>query len=158
MSRLPSRIALALLPAAAVLLTSCTADTDGPSAATATKSATPARATTTPTTPAPSTPTAAPPPTIDTAADGRKLSACRDGECEVVIKAGDVLRFGSAVKAKPKIDTLFVLSVGGEGATFGMPSGFTSTASGTIEINNGLSIEVGAPEGNRVAIRISRVR
>ncbi|MGH3390605.1 MAG: hypothetical protein ACRDOO_17195 [Actinomadura sp.] len=156
MSRLPFSAALVLLPVATVLLAACANDAASPSA---TEPATPARATTpAPSTPAPSSPPAAQPPTIATAADGRKLSACRDGECEVVIKAGDVLRFGNAVKAKPKIDMLFVVGVSGEGAVFSMPSGFTTTANGTIELNNALTIEVGVPDRNRVAVRISRVR
>jgi hypothetical protein len=75
-----------------------------------------------------------------------------------VIKEGDVLRFGDAVKAKPKLDRLTVVGVSDDGATFALPSGMTTTANGGVEINDALSIEVGVPERNRVAVRISRVR
>jgi hypothetical protein len=148
MSRLPSLIALALLP----VLAGCASDKAGSSAATT--PATPTRATT----PAPSSPPVSQPPSTSSAADGRDLTACRDGECEVVIKRGDVLRFGPAVKTKPKVDRLTVVDVGDGGPVFALPSGMTTTANGGVEINGGLGIETGIPEGNCVAIRISRIR
>jgi hypothetical protein len=75
-----------------------------------------------------------------------------------VIRAGDVLRFGPAVKATPKVDPLTVLSVNNDGPVFALPGGFVTTANGTIEMNGALQIETGIPERGRVAVRISLVR
>ncbi|WP_433179617.1 hypothetical protein [Actinoallomurus sp. CA-150999] len=144
---------LALLPAAAMLLVACSGDKKTPSRATTSAKATPTTAL-----PASSSPPAPQPPSISTAADGRKLSACKDGECEVVVEKGDVIRFGNAVKTKPKVDGLTVVDVGEEGPVLALSSGMTTTVNGGIEINGGLSIEAGVPEHHRVAIRISRIR
>ncbi|MFG2085494.1 MULTISPECIES: hypothetical protein [unclassified Spirillospora] len=154
MARPPLLATLALLPAAAMTLAACGSDDANPSAArtTASASATPAA-----TTSAPPPPPAAEPPSIATAADGRKLSACKDGECEVIVEEGDVLRFGDAVQAEPEIDRLTVVGMGEAGPVLALPSGMTTTANGGIEINGGLSIESGVPEKGRVAIRISRI-
>ncbi|MFC5750764.1 hypothetical protein [Actinomadura rugatobispora] len=42
--------------------------------------------------------------------------------------------------------------------TFALDSGMTTTANGGIEINNALSIDTSPPEGNRIAVRITRLR
>jgi hypothetical protein len=139
-----------------MLLAACSDDKGDSSAATA--PATSAKATPTPASAASSSTPVPPPPSISTAADGRKLSACKDGECEVVVEKGDVIRFGNAVKTAPKVNRLTVVDVGEEGPVLALPSGMTTTANGTIEINGGLSIEGGVPERNRVAIRISQIR
>ncbi|MFB4288270.1 hypothetical protein ACBI99_11565 [Nonomuraea sp. ATR24] len=46
-----------------------------------------------------------------TAADGHELAACRDGECEVVVKAGDALD----LDGRHGVDQLTVASLAGEG-------------------------------------------
>jgi hypothetical protein len=148
--------AAATVLAAGTLLAACSDDKPDRSAATA--PATSAKATPTTASPAPSATPSSQPPSISTAADGRKLSACHDGECEVVVKKGDVIRFGTAVKTKPRVDRLTVVAIGENGPVLALPSGTITTANGTIEINGGLSIEPGVPEHDRVAIRISRTR
>ncbi|WP_280882996.1 hypothetical protein [Streptomyces pseudovenezuelae] len=91
------------------------------------------------------------------AADGRHLDACNDGACEVEIKTGDVIRFGSQVKTKPRVDSSTVVGVTSDGPTLLLPSGMTTTAYGGIEINGGISLETVHAEGNRAVIRISRI-
>ncbi|WP_219499603.1 hypothetical protein [Nonomuraea ceibae] len=46
-----------------------------------------------------------------TAADGHELAACRDGECEVVVKAGDALD----LDGRHGVDQLTVASLDGDG-------------------------------------------
>ncbi|TDB94042.1 hypothetical protein [Actinomadura sp. 7K534] len=130
----------ALLPA--LLLTSCGGD----------------ELAITPPTPAPLTtppPSASPSQSVpfpSTAADGRNLAACRDGECEVVVRKGDVLSFGAAIDTDP----LTVLSAG-DTFTVTDPSGFTASvggAGGRLQTGS-VQIEVGESVGNRTAIRIS---
>ncbi|TDE28668.1 hypothetical protein [Actinomadura sp. 6K520] len=115
-------------------------------------------ATTPPTPVPPSTPppTSATPsqgvPIPRTAADGRDLAACQDGECEVVVRKGDILRFGTVVDTEP-------LTVVSAGDTFTVtdPSGFTASvggAGGKLQTGS-VQIEVGESAGSRTAIRIS---
>jgi pyruvate/2-oxoglutarate dehydrogenase complex dihydrolipoamide acyltransferase (E2) component len=146
------------VPAVVTLLASCGGGDADPAAAPA--STRPPSATSAAPTPSasPSASPSAKPLSPSTAADGRKLAACKDGDCEVVVKSGDVLRFGPKVKAEPRIETLTVLGVGAQGVTFALDSGMTTTANGGIEINNALSIETSAPDGDRIALRITRLR
>lgn len=90
-------------------------------------------------------------PTAATAADGRDLNACRDGECEVVVEAGDVLRFDGGLGTDP-------LTVVSSGATFTITdqSGFTASISGGGTVQTGsVRIEAGESERERTAIRVS---
>ena len=90
-------------------------------------------------------------PAPGTAADGRDLTACRDGECEVVVKEGDVLRFDGGLETDP-------LTVLESGAAFTLTdqSGFTASVIGGGKVETGsVRIEVGEPEGRRTAIRVS---
>lgn len=90
-------------------------------------------------------------PAPGTAADGRDLNACRDGDCEVVVKAGDVLRFNDKVGTDP-------LTVMTAGETFSVtdPSGFAASVGGAGTLQTGsVRIEVGEAEGRRTAVRIS---
>jgi hypothetical protein len=137
---------------AAGLLTACG---DGGAARSARTSASPTGTTTAePTAPAPPTsafPSSEKPPTPGDADDGRNLRACRDGECEVVVKAGDVLRFDRKVETAP-------LSVLKAGETFmvGDSTGFVSSIGGGGSIETGsVRIEIGEADGARTAIRIS---
>ena len=130
---------VAPLSAAALLLTGCGGD--GPDASAATKLATPTShaRTTASISPFPSPSPSATNSAGPKAADGTHLDACNDGACEVEIKTGDVIRFGSQVKTKPRYDSLTVLGVISDGPTLLLSSGMTTTAYGTIEINGGIS-------------------
>ncbi|MDQ1032660.1 hypothetical protein QF035_010242 [Streptomyces umbrinus] len=150
---------VAPLSAAALLLTGCGGD--GPDASAATKRATPpSHARTT----ASNSPSPSPSPSLSAtssarakAADGANLDACNDGACEVEIKTGDVIRFGSQVKTKPRVDSLTVVGVTRNGPTLLLSSGVTTTAYGGIEINGGISLGTVYAEGNRAVVRISRI-
>jgi hypothetical protein len=134
------------------LLTACGDDGGAPSARTSpppTRSA-PAAPPASPS-PASASPSTAQPPTPDNAADGRNLRACRDGACEVVVKAGDVLRFDRKVDTEP----LDVISAG-DRFTVGDGTGFAASTGGSGTIGTGsIQIQVGESEGDRTAIRIS---
>lgn len=103
--------------------------------------------TSTATTPSPGE-TAEPAP--GTAADGRDLDACRDAECEVVVREGDVLRFNDKADTAP-------LTVVSAGATFTITSssGTTSMSGGGLIQTGSIQIEVGEHTENRTAIKIS---
>jgi hypothetical protein len=142
--------AAVLLPA--VLLTACG---DGEPVAPETKTTPPkaAPATSAAPSPSPSSPSPAQSPaSIDSAADGRDLDACRDGTCEVVVKAGDELRFAK----KFDTDSLMVLSAGDTFAVTNPRTGFTSSIGGGGMIQTGgVRIDIGESEGTRTALRIS---
>lgn len=146
MTRSPFVVA-ALLPV--LLVTAC----GGGDESAATEPATTPPATTPATSAAPPPPSPSPSralPAPGTAADGRDLDACRDGECDVVVKKGDVLRFNDKIDTAP----LTVLSAG-ENLTVTSPSGTTSiTGGGSIQMGS-VHIEVGEWKGNRTAIRVS---
>lgn len=133
-NRLPFLVAV-LLPV--LLLTAC----DGDEPAAAPDGAAPA--------------SAAPSPTGSlapgTAADGRDLDSCRDGRCEVVVGAGDVLRFDGRLGTDP-------LTVVKSGDTFTITdaSGFTASIHGGGTVQTGsVRIEVGESRKKRTAIRVS---
>ncbi|MQA84139.1 MAG: hypothetical protein GEV03_05805 [Streptosporangiales bacterium] len=141
----------ALLPAAALLLAGC-----GDGKSDTVEAAKPATRTS-------HTPSQPPPPPTKSpanpkAANGTNLGACKDGDCEVEIKTGDVIRFGSRVKTKPRVDALMVVGVTSDGPTFALSSGMTTTAYGTIEINNGIRVETVSADGKRAVVNISRIR
>ncbi|MFS2293961.1 MAG: hypothetical protein FWJ90_14875 [Actinomadura sp.] len=86
-----------------------------------------------------------------TAVDGRNLDSCRDGECEVVVGAGDVLRFDGRLETDP-------LTVVESGGTFTITdaSGFTASIHGGGRVQTGsVQIEVGESRKERTVIRVS---
>jgi len=137
----------ALLPV--LLLTACGGD-ESAADESAKKSPTTSPTSAAPTSTSPS-PSPTPPPDPETAADGRNLRACRDGKCEVVVKAGDVIRFNDKLDTDP-------LTVISAGKTFTVtdPSGFVTSigGSGTLETGS-VHIQVGESKGKRTAVRIS---
>ncbi|MFI0350282.1 hypothetical protein [Actinomadura sp. 9N407] len=143
MARIPFHVA-ALLPV--FLLMACRgAESAAPEPATTTPARTPA----TSAAPVPSPSPSQAPPAVGTAADKRDLDACRDAECEVVVKKGDRLRFDG------EREPLRILSAG-ETFTATSPSGFTASVTGGGTVQSGsVHIEVGDSEGGRTAIRIS---
>ncbi|TDC70151.1 hypothetical protein E1200_06050 [Actinomadura sp. GC306] len=91
-------------------------------------------------------------PRPSTVSDGRDLAACRDGDCEVILKEGDVLRFGTGLETDP----LTVVRAG-ETLTITDPSGFTASVGGAGgKLQTGaVQIQVGESAGKRTAVRIS---
>ena len=148
---------VAPLSAAALLLTGCGGD--GLDASAATKRATPTShaRTTASNSPSPSPSPSATSSARPKGADGTNLDACNDGACEVEIKTGDVIRFGSQVKTEPRVDSLTVVGVTSNGPTLLLSSGMTTTAYGGIEINGGIRLDTVYAEGNRAVVRISRI-
>lgn len=149
----------ALMLAAALILAGCGDDEPDVSAATKPETHTPSAEPTASSSPSPS-PTSSPSPTRSArpkAADGRNLGACKDGECEVEIKTGDMIRLGNRVKAKPRVDWLAVVDISRDGPTFALSSGMTTTAYGGIEINGGLSVDTVYANGKRAIVRLSRI-
>lgn len=136
----------ALLPA--LLLTACGGGEAAATPPTPVPPSTPPPTSAAPTSAAPSQGV----PLPSTAADGRDLAACRDGECEVVVRKGDILSFGAAVDTDP----LTVISAG-DTFTVTDQSGFTASvggAGGRLQTGS-VQIEVGESAGSRTAIRIS---
>ncbi|GAA2428910.1 hypothetical protein [Streptomyces macrosporus] len=117
-------------------------------------SAAPSRSASPTPSPTPTPTTSSPSPTYTATED---LSTCHDGECTVEVQAGDTIRFGGRVRVEPPIDSLLVVDVNTDGPTLMLSSGMTTTAYGTIEINDGLRVETLHSDGTSATIRIDRV-
>ncbi len=89
------------------------------------------------------------------AADGTDLAACVDGDCEVEIQVGDVIRFGRQVRTEPRISTLRVVSVEPRSVMFALPSGSMIGGFGVLGINGGLAVEMIFADGRRAVVRFS---
>jgi hypothetical protein len=89
-----------------------------------------------------------------TAADGRKLKACRDGTCEVIVKTGDSLPYAGG-------DGPATVTVRGGDVTISTlsASGFASTLTGSAgnvhQINEQVFVIV-AVSGGRAVLRMSK--
>jgi hypothetical protein len=103
--------------------------------------------------PSPTIPSAS--PTAPQAADGTKLSACRDGRCEVIVSAGDKIsgltRFG--------LEQLTVKTVSPDGVTYvGTGPGITLSAGrqqpGMTSRLNRLAITTVAINGDKAIVRL----
>lgn len=141
-----------LFSAAALTPAGCGSASSGAASPASTTTSTSARPTTT-SEPAPTTTTSDQvPPTV---ADDTNLQACLDGVCEVEVKLGDVIPFGSQVRSTPPLTSLTVIEMNADGPMLSDPSGFASTVNGSVTMNNAITIETLYTDGTRAMLRIS---
>jgi hypothetical protein len=150
---------MVLTPTVTLLLAACGGD--DPAARTAADASTPTAAP--PSGTPSSTPSATPSSARDEplkAADGTRLKACADAKCEVVVSAGDVIRFSARVRNRTGLPALTVKSVsrsevafafttlGGGDYAYSQPPGLPPT------VVQGVSLTVRRVNGDRAVMRL----
>lgn len=90
------------------------------------------------------------------AKNGRNLRACRDGSCEVEVRAGDVIRFSGAVARR--IPLIGIAEAGRNGLTIQTSSAFLTTyGDGAMYLNEAIAISVVHSKKRSTIIRITRI-
>jgi hypothetical protein len=95
-------------------------------------------------------------PVLPSAADGERLSACRDGRCEVLVRAKDKI----SPPGRLGVPRLTVTSVGSDGVAYlGTGAGITLTFSGQrpgmTSYMNRLAITTVAIVGRQAVVRLA---
>ncbi|WP_414941012.1 hypothetical protein [Amycolatopsis sp. cmx-11-51] len=87
------------------------------------------------------------------AADGTDLKACRDGDCEVILKPKDKIAF----EARLRVTHIAVDSVSADGVTLSaaLPSGTRSSFSGSAGATNGIAYTVNAVKDGKAVVKFT---
>ena len=156
--------AVLLLTAAALPLAGCGGDepdttTSAPSSGASASASTPPATSAPPSAP-PSTPSSVSPAALK-AADGTRLAACADARCEVVVKAGDVIRFNGTGERRAGFGDIEVKHVAADEVTFTLASGSVTFTQPGRELPdtgnlNDISLTLVSLQGGRAVIRLGK--